>query len=110
MRKVHIAQHPPEAHFVKGLLEAQGIAALVRGEALFGVRGEAPLTPETCPSVWVVEDTQFNEARELVLAYTRGEDLSLPRTSSWQCPRCREHLEPQFTECWQCGASRPNGS
>ena len=47
MKQVFVAQHPAEAHFVKGLLEADGIRAEVQGESLFGVRGEAPATPGT---------------------------------------------------------------
>jgi hypothetical protein len=29
---------------------------------------------------------------------------SLP-TRGWRCPGCGEHLEPQFSGCWKCGAS-----
>ena len=25
----------------------------------------------------------------------------------WTCPDCGERIEPQFTECWNCGASKP---
>jgi hypothetical protein len=44
VKQVFVAQHPTEAHVIKGLLEAEGIRAEVRGESLFGVRGEAPAT------------------------------------------------------------------
>ena len=47
MKQVFVAQHHAEAHFVKGLLEADGIRAEVQGESLFSVRGEAPATPGT---------------------------------------------------------------
>ena len=49
MRKVFIAAHPAEAHMVRGLLECEGIAAVVRGEALFSVRGLTPVTSDTLP-------------------------------------------------------------
>ncbi|MDP1831431.1 MAG: hypothetical protein Q8K67_05185 [Geothrix sp.] len=35
MQKVFVAQHHAEAHLVSALLHARGIAAEVRGEALF---------------------------------------------------------------------------
>ena len=34
MKQVHVARHAPEAHLVKGFLESNGIAAVVRGEFL----------------------------------------------------------------------------
>ena len=62
-----------EAHFVKDLLEREDIAAEVRGEWLFGAMGEIPSTPETWPSVWVLEDTQLNRAAGLVADYERSD-------------------------------------
>ncbi|MGE0825870.1 MAG: DUF2007 domain-containing protein [Candidatus Binatia bacterium] len=108
MKQVYIAQHPLDAHFVVGLLQSEGIVAVVRGESLFGVRGEVPATTETSPSVWIVDDSQFAQARSLVLTYSRGEMPAHAHGTSWRCPQCGEHLEPQFTVCWQCGRVREN--
>lgn len=107
MKQVHVARHPAEAHLVKGLLESQGIEAVVRGEDLFGARGEVPVTPETCPSVWIVDDALYEKAKSIISAYLRGETPGGTRSSSWRCPNCGEQLEPQFTDCWQCGTARP---
>lgn len=46
MRQVFVAQHPTEAHFVKGLLEADGIPAEMHGEGLFGVLEPPRLKPD----------------------------------------------------------------
>jgi ribosomal protein S27AE len=104
--QVFIAQHPAEAHFVRGLLEADGIAAEVHGESLFGARGEAPATPDTLPSVWVVDDTDAPKAAVILAAFGRQgtPDIAL---RSWRCPKCGETVEGQFTDCWHCGAGRP---
>ena len=108
MRRVYLARHPTEAHFLKGLLAAQGIEAEIRGEALFSARGELPVTPETCPSVWVLDDSQLDRALLLIAEYDhRGrspDTLGVP----WRCSSCGEELEPQFTECWRCGTARQN--
>jgi hypothetical protein len=109
-RQVFIAQHPTEAYFVKDLLEAQGIDAQVRGEALFGMRGEAPVTPDTLPSVWVLERSQAEEALTIIAAYRRGDGRASASGQPWRCPRCGEELESQFTACWKCGSARPNGA
>jgi hypothetical protein len=109
VKRVFVATHPTEAHLVQGLLEAEGIAAEVRGESLFAARGEAPLTPETLPSVWVVDDGEADRAAAILAAYGRDDAGPRGRGPTWRCPACRERLEPQFTQCWRCGASRPGG-
>jgi hypothetical protein len=110
MRRVFVAQHPTEAYFVKDLLEAEGIDAEVRGEALFGMRGEAPVTPDTLPSVWVPEDTQVEKALAVIDDYRRGDGQAAAADELWRCPRCGEEIESQFTVCWKCGSARPEGA
>ena len=68
MKKVYAARNPGDAHLMKGLLEGEGISAVVQGEFLWVVRGEVPITPETAPSVWV-EDSEYERAMELVSAF-----------------------------------------
>ena len=106
--KVFVAQHPTEAHFLKGLLESNGIPSEVRGEALFGVRGEIPFT-EACPEIWVVNDYQVGEALK-VLRNRSSETDEVDERKSWWCSNCGETVEPQFTACWSCNANRPNPS
>jgi hypothetical protein len=70
MKQVFVARNPTEAHLVKGMLEANGIRAEVRGEDLWGTRGETPLTPDTQPTVWVLDDRQAPEAARVVAEYS----------------------------------------
>ena len=105
MEKVFIARHPAEAQFVKGLLENEEIECEVQGAALFSVRGEAPATSETLPSIWIRNEQHVALARDIVARYERD----LPSTNalpSWRCPRCGELLEPQFSNCWNCDTAR----
>jgi hypothetical protein len=71
MIKVFIAHDPLEAHFVRGLLKREGIAAEVQGESLFGLRPEIGIASDTLPSVWIIKDAQAEKARELVADYER---------------------------------------
>ncbi|HEY3246251.1 MAG TPA: DUF2007 domain-containing protein [Phycisphaerae bacterium] len=127
MRRVFSSQNSSEAHLVRGFLEANGIQAVVQGEALSVGHGELPVTPDTWPSVWVI-DEDFDEATALI-ARSRGRaarshcehcgyDLTgLPqprcpecgqpfsKPSTWTCPTCGEQIEEQFTECWNCAAA-----
>ncbi len=105
MTKVFVAPHPTEAHLVAGYLTDRGIPSEVRGEALFAVRGEVPITPATLPTVWVLDDGQAAEALEVLRARPSQTAAGQPL---WTCNRCGELIEPQFTACWQCGAARPD--
>ena len=108
MVKVFVAQHPTEAHLLKGLLESNGIPSEVRREALFGVRGEIPFT-EAFPEIWVLNDEQVGEALN-VLRNRSTKTNDLDEGQSWWCSNCGETVEPQFTTCWQCNADKPNAS
>jgi len=106
MIQVYSAEHPAEAYIVKGILETNGIECQVRGDILFAARGEIPLSIETAPSVWIIDEQRYMAARDLVSRYERanaGKEVAGP---SWLCPGCGEKLEGQFTHCWQCGHAR----
>ena len=107
MKKVFIAQHPTEAHLVRGMLEANGIAAEVQGESLFSARGETPATSETLPTVWVPDDEDAERALVILAAYEPRTATAGNQSTEWICPACSERIESQFTECWHCGAGRP---
>jgi len=87
------------AHHAKNLLEAQGIRAEVRNERLASAMGELP--PAEClAEVWVDADEAPGAERLL----REGVPVAGP---AWQCGGCGERLEPQFAQCWRCGATRP---
>lgn len=106
MRQIYSAEHPTEAYMIKGMLEAQGIECEVRGDVLFGARGELPLTPETAPSVWVVEEKRYKDARRFIERYELANAGKLDSGEKWSCSTCGETLEEQFTHCWKCGRPR----
>jgi hypothetical protein len=107
MTKVFVAQHPTEAHLVAGLLGSGGILTEVRGEALFGARGEVPVTPATLPSVWVLDDRQVDEALKILQGRLTEPPTGISADQSWKCSECGETVEPGFTTCWNCGAIGP---
>ena len=103
MKQIHAARHAPEAHIVRGFLESNGIAAEVRGEFLTSGWGELPV--DVC-SVWISDDSQYDRAQALVIAFLRGDFAREFRDQNWRCPKCGEQIEGQFTSCWSCGAAR----
>lgn len=110
MLKVHVAQHHAEAHLVSALLQARGIQAEVRGEALFTTLEAPAVIPGAAPEVWIADPTREAEARELVRLHVKG--LAFPEGAgpAWQCPACGETHEAQFTACWKCDTVQPGVS
>jgi hypothetical protein len=107
MIKLYSAADPLQAHVLRGALEAVGIRAQVRRDTLFGTRGETPVTFDTLPEVWIPADADIELARRVV-----GELEAPARPASgpmWICPTCRESVEPQFDECWNCGTTHRTG-
>ena len=107
MMKVFEAQHHAEAHFIAGLLQTAGISSEVRGESLFTTVEGASVIPGMRPSVWILEDRQQEQAKAILANYTTGEGAPNYSEGPWQCPRCGETHEPQFSACWNCGTSIP---
>jgi hypothetical protein len=77
MNKVFVANDPMEAHLVRSLLEREGIAAEVQGEALFGLRPRIGLESDSLPSVWITNDAQLNQALRFVAVYESGKSKSV---------------------------------
>jgi hypothetical protein len=109
MKRVYIAMNPTDAHLLKGALESEGIEAVVQGEFLWIARGEVPITTDTAPSVWVIDETDYERATEIVKAFQSSEGMSDPENEEWKCDNCNEINEGQFTECWNCCKDYPNG-
>lgn len=87
------------AHFA-GALRAAGIDCEVRNTVLSGALGEIPFL-ECAPQIWIRNALEEARARELV------DELRRPVAGEpWICAQCGEALEPQFSQCWNCGATR----
>lgn len=97
--KVFNASNPTEAHIVCGFLQQQGIHAEVRGEGIFGLKGELPLTEDTDPYVWLLELNKVDVVKALILEYQQQQQP----TADWTCSECKEVNEGQFGLCWKCG-------
>ena len=99
MRRVHVSESSLEIAHLRNLLESEGIACFVRNERLAGALGEIPFL-ECWPELWVCEPGQALRARGLIDEALRPR----PAREPWVCPRCGEHIDGQFAECWRCAA------
>ena len=98
MKRVFSSHNLILAHHSRNLLETEGIATEMRNLMLSSAMGELP--PAECQAeVWVVNDE--DEAR--AFGVLRRPAIFGP---DWKCAGCGETCEPQFTQCWKCGALR----
>ncbi len=108
LKKIYVAVGPGDAYVFRGLLEAEGISAIVRGDDMVPFQGGSLFEIETRPSVWVLGNDRELYARALTIAadYTASKSTDAVADVPWQCASCGESIETQFTLCWNCGAVR----
>ncbi|MGE3161725.1 MAG: DUF2007 domain-containing protein [Burkholderiales bacterium] len=99
MRRVFSSFDRIAVHHARNLLDAEGIRAEVRNDRLASAMGELP--PAECQAeVWVADERDVARAERLLREGAGAGGVA------WTCAGCGEHLEPQFTQCWRCGAPR----
>ena len=109
LKKLYTARGPGDAHVLKGLLEVEEIEAVIRGDEFVPIQGGGLLSVEIGPSVWVLHDECWARAVEIAEHYAAAKHTSeTVQTGGWRCAGCQEWVEPQFTDCWNCGVSRPD--
>lgn len=106
MTQIYLARNPANAYILKGILESNGLACEVQGDQLYHLLGELPLSQETTPSVWIVDDTQYDRAMQIVEEYKTTELSEASDEPTWVCHVCGESGYEPFTECWKCGTPR----
>ena len=109
LRKIYVADGPGDAHLLRGLLETEGIDAVIRGADFVPLQGGSLFGMETRPSLWVLDDDPARHARAVEIAEGYATSKGTPATTegeTWQCRKCGETIETQFTACWSCGTER----
>lgn len=102
MKNIYSSPHLFLVDHYKNIVESYGIPCRIKNSFLSGAAGELPPT-EVWPVLCVEDDRDYPRARQIV-------DEELNRLEApvqqWVCKRCGETIEGQFTDCWNCGASR----
>lgn len=83
---------------LSSILDAEGIVHL-----LHSTEGKGHIEP---PSIWIVKNSDYERARELVADYERAKHHPHPEGGGWRCSKCGESLSAAFTECWKCRSRR----
>jgi hypothetical protein len=95
MKRVFSSHNAVLVHHARNLLHAEGIVAELRNQYLSSAMGELP--PAECQAELWVEDQDLARAQAALRRPPAG--------PAWRCD-CGEMLDPQFTQCWSCGATR----
>lgn len=101
MKTVYSAANISLVSIFQSMLEERGIKCWIKNDALLTGIGEIPPI-ETWPQL-CVEDENYSEAKRIVDEALSAKDANV----AWKCNSCGELIEGQFTECWNCGKSRP---
>jgi hypothetical protein len=97
--RLYRAGSVPEAHLLCGMLQAEGIHALVKNELLAGAIGELPMM-STLPEVWLVHASDEPMARRVLDGYRARASSKLGPDVA--CAACAAENPPNFELCWKC--------
>jgi Putative prokaryotic signal transducing protein len=87
---------------IKNILETYGIESRTK-EAFQGAgMGEIPAI-ECWHELLLIDNSQHELAKQIV---EEALNSSKKELTEWECTSCKEEIEGQFTECWNCGTSR----
>lgn len=100
MRKLTTADSLILINHYQNVLASEGIATQIKNQHLSSILGEMPFA-ETWPELWVLNDMDFDRAKQLIDASILDE--SPPH--GWRCEKCGEENERQFAACWNCGVA-----
>lgn len=98
MKRVFRAPTLLQVAHARNVLTTSGIQSELRNQYLSGALGDLPML-ETWPQLLVEDDDEHAALRALARA------AALPAGPAWTCAACGEVSEPQFTQCWRCGAA-----
>ena len=103
MRKVYSSPDPNLVRYAKSILDDYKIECVILREQLASaVGGIAPV--DAWAEIWVLDSGQQSEALVILeRSLTLNETGQKP---SWQCSKCGELIEAQFTQCWNCDTER----
>ncbi len=100
MKRVYRAPTLLQVAHARNVLLTAGIQCELRNQYLAGALGDLPMM-ETWPQLYV------DDSDEQYALSALSRSASAPQGPPWACVQCGEELEPQFTQCWRCGAEFP---
>jgi hypothetical protein len=97
LKRVYRAATLLQVAHARNVLITAGIQCELRNQYLAGALGDLPMM-ETWPQLYV------DDADERFALSALARAVAIPAGGTWLCAHCGEEIEPQFTQCWRCGA------
>ena len=106
MKNIFVSQNLVEVESLKERLDNAGIPCTIKNQQGSSLAGEVPFV-EVFPELWVINDGDLEQAKELLEAWTSIDEAEQPK---WVCSGCGENHVGRFTACWKCGKGKDSGS
>ena len=103
MQRLYQARDRIEAQLLLDFLDRHLVETVILGDDLSGAAGGLPA--DIGPTLWVVEDDDFERGREL-LGRFQADALCPTSAATWHCSACGESVDGDFDLCWNCGQPR----
>jgi hypothetical protein len=104
MLRVFSHPDPAIAALVAGALDAEGIAATVRGTSYGAAMGELPPVAAWA-EVWIADAGRAADAAAITRRAMPDDGAGdAADAAPWTCPACGETVDGVFGACWACGA------
>ncbi|MCK4707741.1 MAG: DUF2007 domain-containing protein [Gammaproteobacteria bacterium] len=99
MKKVYSSEDRVLIYHLKNTLDLEGIDCFIKNDMAFTLAGEVPVN-EVWPELWITDFKLQTKAEEIIKQAVNPVQSIF---KSWQCPKCGEKHDSQFTTCWKCG-------
>tara|TARA_B110000196_G_C21120980_1_gene653194 strand:- start:1246 stop:1551 length:306 start_codon:yes stop_codon:yes gene_type:complete len=97
MEQVYSHHDSSTVGLIDGILKESGIPTLLKNWTGSNIT-EIPI-PCLYPSIYVLDDSNADEARKIIEEYLNQDLKELPE---WECPVCESQVDGYLSECWSC--------
>lgn len=104
MKKLYASDDRVMLYHINNVMKAEGLECIIKNDLMYSLAGEVPVN-EVWPELWLIDTSQQKKA-ETILAELVTQQQPQMGSDYWQCRKCGEKHEIQFTECWRCGFSK----
>ncbi|WP_425603759.1 DUF2007 domain-containing protein [Coraliomargarita parva] len=91
---------------IDGLLRESGIPTVLKNWTGGSNITSIPI-PSLYPTVYVLNDSQVNDAKELIKDFFEADS---GMAEEWNCSKCGETVDGFLSECWSCQTPREGES
>ena len=96
---IYSAKNEYEAHFIKMILDHNGIACDIKNINTLQLR---PHLPRANPEVWIYHLAEIENAKKIINDELNEKKIFCEDAREKKCVFCKELSPSNFSECWKC--------